>query len=200
VRARPSLHPTRPLLLLGAAVLVLAGCSGEDLVEQGLSQVEGVEDVEIDSENGSISIEGQDGESFDVEVDEEESSSTITSDEGTITTGQASEVPAEISQVFSPPAGFEPQAASEATEADTRAVTVQGAITGDWGELMDQIEASVADGPWDEVQRQDIVEGAMGGVSGIQEGEANSVLTVSLLMDEGETEGLLSISLVVPAG
>lgn len=199
MRARSRLHPARPLLLLGAGALALAGCSGEELVEQGLSQIEGVEDVEIDPEGGSISIEGQDGESFDIELDEEEGSSTITTDEGTVTTGESSEVPAEISAVFTPPTGFEPQAASEVTEADGRALTVQGTVTGDWGELMDELEAAVAEGPWDEVQRQDIAAGAMGGVTGIQEGDPGSSLTVSLLMDEGATEGLLSISLVLPA-
>lgn len=199
MRARRRQFATRPLALLGGGALLLAGCSGESVVERGLSQIEGIEDVEIDTEDGSISIQGQDGESFDIDIDEDEGTSTITTDEGTITTGQSSEVPAEIAAVFSPPAGFEPQAASEVTEADTRAFTVQGSITGDWGELMDEIEASVAAGPWDDVQRQAIADGVMGGVTGIQEGDPGSMLTVSLIMDENSPEGLLSISLVVPA-
>lgn len=199
MRARRRRYAVRPLVMVGAGAVLLAGCSGESVAERGLSQIEGIEDVEIDSEDGSVSIQGQDGESFDIEIDEEEGTSTITTDEGTVTTGESSEVPEEIAAVFSPPAGFEPQASSEVTEADTRAFTVQGSITGDWGELMDEIEASVADGPWDDVQRQDLAEGAMGGVTGIQEGDPGSILTISLLMDDGATEGLLSISLILPA-
>ncbi len=193
------MHPVRSLAALGAGALLLAGCSSESVVERGLSQVEGIEDVEIDSDDGSVTIEGQDGESFDLDIDEDEGTGTITTDEGTITTGESSEVPEEIAAVFTPPAGFQPQAASEVTEADSRAFTVQGAISGDWGELMDEIEASVADGPWDEVQRQDMAEGVMGGVTGIQEGDPGSTLTISLLMDESSPEGVLTIALMLPA-
>ncbi|MFO7779706.1 MAG: heavy metal-associated domain-containing protein [Nitriliruptoraceae bacterium] len=199
MRSRRQQHPASLLSLLGVGALLLAGCSGESVVERGLSQVEGIEDVEIDSEDGSVSIEGQDGESFDLDIDEDEGTSTITTDEGTVTTGQSSEVPAEIAAAFTPPAGFQPQAASEVTEEDSRAFTVQGAISGDWGELMDEIEASVAEGPWDEVQRQAMVEGTMGGVTAIQEGDPGSTLTISLLMEEDAPDGLLTIALVLPA-
>lgn len=197
--ARRMLHPVRSLLTLGAGALLLAGCSGESVVERGLSQMEGVDDVEIDSEDGSVSIRGEDGESMEIEVDEDEGSSTITTDEGTVTTGQTSEVPPEIAAVFTPPAGFAPQAVSDLTDDDMRGLTVQGTITGDWEELMDEIEASVNAGPWDEVQRQALAVGAMGSVMGIQEGEPDSTLTVSLIMDENSPEGLLSIALIVPS-
>jgi hypothetical protein len=199
VRTRSRLHPVRSLVAVGAGALLLAGCSSESVVERGLSQMEGVDDVEIDSDGGSISIRGEDGESIDIEVDEDEGTSTITTEEGTVTTGQSSEIPPEIAAVFTPPAGFEPQAVSDLTDDGRRGLMVQGPITGDWGELMDEIEASVEAGPWDEVERQAMVVGAMGSVIGTQESDAGSLLTVSLIMDEDETEGLLSIMLLLPA-
>lgn len=197
--ARRMLHPVRSMAALGAGALLLAGCSSESVVERGLSQIEGVDDVEIDEDDGSISIRGEDGESFDIEVDEDEGTSTITTDEGTVTTGQTSEVPAEVAAVFTPPAGFQPQAVSDLTDDGTRALTVQGTITGDWEELMEEIEASVNAGPWDEVLRQDMAVGALGSVMGMQEGDPGSTLTVSLIMDDNSPEGLLSMALMVPS-
>lgn len=193
------MHPVRSMAALGAGALLLAGCSSESVVERGLSQVEGVDDVEIDTEDGSVSIEGEDGDSIEIEVDEEEGSSTITTEEGTITSGQSSEVPEEIAAVFTPPPGFEPQAVSDLTDDGSRGLTVQGTITGEWEQLMDEIETSVEAGPWDEVQRQDMAVGVMGSMIGIQEADPGSTLTVNLILDEDATEGLLTIALVLPA-
>lgn len=196
---RHTLHPVRTLLALVAGALLLAGCSSESLTERGLSQIEGVEDVDIDSDGGSVSIRDEQGESIDIEIDEDQGTSTITTEDGTVTTGQSSEIPAEITAVFTPPAGFEPQAASDLTEDGMRGLLVQGTITGDWEQLMDEIEASVAAGPWDDVERQAILVGAMGSVIGTQDAEPGSTLTASLIMDEGEPEGMLSIMLLLPA-
>lgn len=168
-------------------------------MERGLAQVEGVDDVEIDSDGGSISIRDEDGGSIDIEMDEDEGTGTITTEEGTVTTGQSSEVPPEIAAVYTPPAGFEAQAVSELTDDGTRGLMVQGTLAGEWEQVMDEIEASVNAGPWDDVERQSLLVGAMGSVIGTQEDDAGSTLTVSLIMDEDETEGMLSIMLLLPS-
>lgn len=195
----PRQHSIRAVATLSLGALLLTACSGDGLLERGLSQIEGVEDVEIDRESGSFAIRGDEGEVFEAEVDEGTGTSTITTEDGTITTGGIEELPPEVAAAFTPPPSFRPQAVSDLTEDGTRGLMVQGTIEGDWAELMDSIEAAVAAGSWDEVQRQTVVAGAMGAVLGTTEGEPGSTLSVSLMMDEDETEGLLSIVLVQPS-
>lgn len=194
----PRRHSTRVVATLSLGALLLTACSTDSILERGLSQIEGVDDVEIDRDSGSVAIRGEDGEVFEVEVDEEAGTSTITTQDGTVTTGEIDELPPEIAAVFPPPPSFRPQAVSDLAEDGTRALMVQGIIEGDWEELMDSIEAAVAAGSWDEVQRQTMLAGVMGAVVATTEGEPGSTLTVSLMMDEDEPEGLLSIMLVQP--
>ena len=195
----PRQHAVRAVAGLSLGVLLLTACSTDSLLEQGLSRVEGVEGVEIDRESGSFAIRGEDGEVFEVEIDEGTGTSTITTEDGTVTTGGIDELPREVAAVFTPPPSFRPQAVSDLTEDGTRGLMVQGTAEGVWAELMDSIEAAVAAGAWDEVQRQTVVAGVMGAVVGTTEGEAGATLTVSLMMDEDATEGLLSIVLVQPS-
>ncbi len=194
----PRLHAVRAVAGFSLGTLLLSACSTDSLLERGLSQIEGVDDVEIDRESGSFAIRGEEGEVFDVEVDEGTGTSTITTEEGTVTTGGIDELPSEVAEVFTPPPAFQPQAVTDLTEDGTRGLMVQGTIEGDWAELMDSIEAAVTAGSWDEVQRQTMLEGVMAAVVATTEGEPGSTLTVSLMMDEDETEGLLSILLVEP--
>ncbi|TVR25270.1 MAG: hypothetical protein EA387_04330 [Nitriliruptor sp.] len=194
----PRLHAVRAVAGLSLGALLLTACSTDSLLERGLSQIEGVDDVEIDRESGSFAIRGEEGEVFEVEVDEGTGTSTITTEEGTVTTGGIDELPSEVAEVFTPPPAFQPQAVTDLTEDGTRGLMVQGTIEGDWAELMDSIEAAVTAGSWDEVQRQTMLEGVMAAVVATTEGEPGSNLTVSLMMDENETEGLLSILLVEP--
>jgi hypothetical protein len=191
--------PIRAMVALGVGALLLAACSVDNLVERGLSRIEGVDDVEIDRESGSFAIRGEDGEVVEVEVDEGAGTSTITTEDGSITTGEVDQLPPEVAAVFTPPTSFRPQAVSDLTEDGTRGLLVQGTIEGDWAELMDGIEASLDAGPWDEVQRQTVVAGVMGAMVATTEGEPGSTLTVTLMMDEGQPEGVLSIMLVQPA-
>ena len=186
------------LAAAGAGALLLTGCSVDGLLERGLSMVEGVEGVEIDREGGSFAIRGEEGELFAIDIDEEEGTASFATDEGTVTTGQASELPAEIAAVFSPPAGFQIQAVSDMSSTeDGRGLLAQGEISGDWSELMDTIEAAVQAGPWDEVQRQVMQAGVMGVVIGARE-DGSGTLNASLVMEEGEQEGMLSVLLVLP--
>lgn len=191
-------RPVRALATLSLGALLLSGCSVDSVVERGLSRIDGVDGVEIDRDSGSFAIRGEDGEVFEVEVDEGTGRSTITTEEGSVTTGEIDQLPAELATVFTPPASFRPQTVTDLTEDGTRGLMVQGPIEGDWAALMDSIEAGMDAGSWDEVQRQTMLAGVMGAVLATTEGEPASTLTVTLMMDEDETEGLLSIMLVQP--
>ena len=186
------------IVALGTAALLLAGCSTDSLLERGLSMIEGVEGVDIDTDSGSISIRGQEGELFEMEIDEETGDSTFTTEEGTVTTSTDNELPSEIAAVFAPPASFQPVSVSDFLDGDNRAVMAQGPITGEWEPLMDQIEAAVQTGPWDEVMRQAMAPGVMGSVMGTQEGDDAVQLMVNLIIDEGAPEGMLQIVLLLP--
>lgn len=189
---------TRTLAVAGAGALLLASCSVDGLLERGLSMVEGVEGVEIDRDGGSFAIRSEEGELFAIDIDEEEGTASFATEEGSVTTGQASELPSEIAAVFSPPPGFQVQAVSDMSSTeDGRGLLAQGEITGDWSELMDTIEAAVQAGPWDEVQRQVMQAGVMGIVIGGRE-DGSGTLNASLMMEEGAQEGMLSVLLVIP--
>lgn len=189
---------SRVAAVAGAASLLLAGCSVDSLLERGLSMVEGVEGVEIDREDGSFAIRSEDGELFSIDIDEEEGTASFATQDGAVTTGPTSELPAEIAAVFTPPAAFEVQAVSDMSSVeDGRGLLAQGPISGDWQDLLDSIEAAVEAGPWDEVQRQVVAAGAMGTVIGGRE-DGQGTLTVSLMMEEANDEGMLSVLLVTP--
>ncbi len=187
----------RRVLLVGAAGALLAACSADSVVERAVGMVDGVEGVDIDSEDGSISIEGQDGETFDMDIDEDGESSTITTQDGTITTAQDQELPAEIAAVFDAPAGYRIGAVSDITDNGDRVIMAQGEIEGDWQTLMDDLEARVRAGDWDEVQVSAMVVGAMGGINAAR-GE-NEVLSITLLQDEDSSTAMLSLVYGQPA-
>lgn len=180
----------------GAGLLLLTGCSTDSLLERGISMVEGVDDVEIDREDGSFALRNEDGESFGIDIDEEEGTASFATEDGTVVTGEASELPTEIAAVFTPPPGFDVQVVADVDTADGRGLSAQGEVTGEWSQLMDQIEAELAAGPWDEVQRQVMQEGVMGAVIGAH--EDGGTLNVSLIMEEGTAAGMLSVLLVIP--
>ena len=191
-------HSIRVAAVAAAASLLLVGCSVDSLLERGLSMVEGVEGVEIDREDGSFAIRSEDGERFSIDIDEEEGTASFATQDGSVTTGQTSELPAEIAAVFTPPPAFEVQAVSDMSSVeDGRGLLAQGPISGEWQALWEGIAAAVETGPWDEVQRQVVQAGAMGTViGGLADGQGT--LTVTLTMEEDSEEGMLSILLVTP--
>jgi len=187
----------RTTLAAGAAGALLAACSSDSLVERAVGMVDGVEGVDIDSDSGSISIEGEDGALFEMEVDEDDQSTTITTEDGTITTSTEQEFPAELAAIFDPPPGYQVASVAEYTEEDRRVLMVQGEIAGDWQELMDDLEARVRAGDWDEVQVASMAVGVMGAVIGTVE-EGDQVLNVQLMMEENNPTGLLSVMYLQP--
>lgn len=186
----------RTLAVAGAGALLLSGCSTDSLIERGVSMIDGVDDVEIDREDGSVAIRNEDGGSFGIDVDEEEGTARLDTEDGSVVTGEASELPPEITAVFTPPPNFAVQGVSDVQTEDGRGLLAQGEITGDWAEVMDDVEAAVTAGPWDEVQRQVMQEGVMGTVVGNREDGRN--LTASVIMDDDADTGVLSVMLVIP--
>lgn len=188
----------RTTLAAGAAGVLLAACSSDSLVERAVGMIDGVEGVDIDTDSGSISIQGEDGALFEMEVDEENQSSTITTEDGTITTSADQEFPPEIAAVFTPPPGFQVVSVAEFTEDTNRVLMVQGQITGVWQELMDDLEARVRAGGWDDVQVSAMAVGFMGGIVGANE-DGSVGLSISLMMEEDNPEGLLQVMYLQPS-
>lgn len=182
----------RSTLAAGAAGALLAACSSDSLVERAVGMVDGVEGVDIDSDSGSISIQGEDGALFEMEVDEDGQSSTITTEDGTLTTAVDQELPPEIAANFDPPPGYRIGAVYDATDEGNRVISTQGEIDGDWQELMDDLEARVRAGNWDEVQVSGLAVGAMGGIVATRNDGAEG-LNITLLMEENNPTGLLSV-------
>lgn len=187
----------RRALAVGGAAALLAACSGEDVAERALEMVDGVEGVDIDSESGSISVEGQDGESFDVDIDEDGESTTITTEDGTMTAAPNQELPAEIAAVFEAPDGFNIGAVTDQSSDGDRVILAQGEIQGEWQALFEDLEARVRAGSWEEIQVNAIVEGAMGGITAGND-DGSEVLGITLLQDEGSTTAVLSITYSPP--
>lgn len=183
---------------LAIAGLLLAACSVEGLVGRALSQIEGVEGVDIDvsEEGGSFTITSDEGEVFGIEVDDQ-GRSTLRTDEGTVTTTVDGEVPAEVTAAVDLPTGFTPQAVSETTTDDGRALLVQGEIRGSYGDILDEVEASL-ERRWAVVQRQEFNPGQMGTVMGHDEDEEVGV-TVNLIIEPDSDEGLLQIMVINPS-
>jgi hypothetical protein len=190
--------PFRSALAIGAAGALLAACSAESVAERALEAVDGVGGVEIDSDGGSISIEGEDGERFEMDIDEDGESSTITTQDGTITTAADQPFPDEIAAVFDPPQGYRIGAVSDLTDEGNRVVMTQGEIEGDWQALMDDLEARVRAGNWDEVQVSAMAVGAMGGISATRDDGAEG-LSITVLQEEGSPTALLGVTYLSPA-
>ena len=184
----------------GVAAVLLAGCSIEGLIERALSQVEGVEGVEIDRESGSFAIRGEDGEVLAFELDDEQGGFSVQGADGSFSTTQTDQLPPEIAAVFTPPDSFQPALVSEIVEDGTRGITVQGPIIGDWATLMDDLEARANAGDWTQVERQTMGAGVMGAIIAVREGDPELTLNVSLIMEENSEneEGILSLLLLRP--
>ncbi|MFP4235471.1 MAG: hypothetical protein ACLFUG_11135 [Nitriliruptoraceae bacterium] len=184
-------------LALGAAAALLAACSGADIAERALESVEGVGDVDLDPEDGSISVEDEDGERLEMELDEEGGSSTITTEEGTITTGQDQAFPEQLAAVFDPPEGYRIISVADVVEDGDRVVTTVGEIDGEWQAMMDDLEARVRAGDWDDVQVNSTVAGAIGSITATRNDGAES-LNVSLLQEENNPTATLGVTYGAP--
>lgn len=187
----------RRVLAAGAAAALLAACSTDSVAERAVGMVDGVEGVEIDSEDGSISIEGEDGERFEMDVDEDGESSTITTEDGTINTGADQTLPEEIAAVFDAPDGYRVGAVSDVTDDGNRIIITQGEIDGEWQELMDDLEARVRAGDWDEVNVSAMAVGSMGGINATK-GDDGEGINITLLAEEDSTTAILGVTYVQP--
>ncbi|MFP4311386.1 MAG: hypothetical protein ACLFS9_05315 [Nitriliruptoraceae bacterium] len=183
------------MLAVGASAALLAACSAEDVAERALESVEGVGDVELDPEDGSISVEGEDGEGFEVDIDEDGESSTITTQEGTITTAEDQPVPEELAAVFDPPEGYRIVTVSEVADDGDRIIITQGEIDGDWQSLMDDLEARTRAGDWDDVQVSAVAVGSMGSIAATRN-DGTEGLNITLLQDENTPAAILGITYV----
>lgn len=188
----------RRVLAAGAAAALLTACSTDSVVERAVGMVDGVEGVDIDSDDGSISIEGEDGERFEMDVEEDGESSTITTEDGTITTGADQTLPPEIAAVFDAPDGYRIGAVSDITDDGNRVIITQGEIDGEWQALMDDLEARVRAGGWDEVTVSAMAVGAMGGINGSRDDGAEGI-NITLLAEENSTTAILGVTYLQPA-
>lgn len=196
--AAPSTLILARLVAVAAAGLLVAGCSAEGLIENALSRVEGVDDIDIDfsEEGGSFSITSEDGESFGIDVDAE-GQSTINTNEGTVTTTVDGEVPSEVSDAIDLPASFQAQTVSRMEDMeDGNAILVQGTVQGSFNELLDELEAA-ANRRWAQVERVVMAEGQMGAVTAHDESEDQGV-HANLIMEQGDAEGMLQIMVIQP--
>lgn len=194
-----SRRPIIRLIAASVAGLLLTACSIEGLIESGLSRVEGVGEVDIDfsEEGGTFSVTSEEGEVFGVDVDSE-GQSQIRSGDGTMTTTVDGEIPPEVADAIDPPATFVAQSVTRIEETDDgEGILVQGTITGDFNALLDEIEASL-DARWAQVERMVMAEGQMGTVIGHDEAEEQGV-HASLMLEEGDQEGMLQIMVIQPA-
>jgi len=184
---------------LAAAGLMVAACSVQDLIEGGLSRVEGVGEVDIDfsEEGGSFNITSEEGEAFGVDVDDE-GTSTIHTDEGSMTTTLDGEVPSEVTDAIDLPAGFTAQSVSRMEDAENgNAIMVQGTIQGAFGDLLDELEAAVSS-HWSQVERMTMAEGQMGAVIGTDDAEEHGVHATLIMENDGTDEGMLQIMVIDP--
>lgn len=189
----------RATIALGAAGALLAACSAESVVERAVGMIDGVEGVDLDLEDGSISIEGEDGALFQMDIDEDDQSATITTEEGTFTTGAAQEYPAELAAVFTPPPGFEAVMVSEFTDSDQRGVMVQGEVKGGFEALRTDLQTQLEGGDWDEVSEGSMAPGVMSVLVAYREVQGGTAaLTVSLIMEDESDTGVLSLTYFVP--
>ena len=193
---RPSLAK---LITIAAATVLLAACSVQDLIESGLSRVEGVGDVTIDfsEEGGIFSITSEDGEdvlAFDVDA---QGRSTITTPEGTIDSSFDGEVPEEVSDAIDLPRGFQPQMVSrfESDEEGDQAggVVLHGTIAGDMGSILDELETSL-EARWEKTERVMMDEEGQVAMVYASDADEQRGVHATLTMDQGDDEpGLLQI-------
>ena len=196
--ATPSTRILTRLVAVAAAGLMLAACSVEGIIETALSQVEGLDDVDIDfsEEGGSFSITSDDGETFGIDVDSE-GQSTIHTNEGTVTTTVDGEVPSEVTDAIALPASFQAQTVSRMEDMeDGNAILVQGAVQGSFTELLDELEAA-ANQRWSQVERVVMAEGQMGAVTAHDDSEERGV-HANLVMEQDDAEGMLQIMVIQP--
>lgn len=185
-----------PLTALGAALL-LAGCSADSIMEGALEQVDGIDDVDFDTEEGSFSISGEDGE-LGADIDPETGEATFRSDEGEISTSPTDEVPDEIAEAVDLPDAFEPGSMSQADIDGGMQWMLQGEIEGDFDALLDEVEDGVRAAGWPQVERQLLAEGHQATVVGASEEDADDdrSVMVTLTLPDGEVAGMLQVVLV----
>ncbi len=187
------------LLAVAAAGLLLTACSVQDLIEGGLSRVEGVGEVTIDfsEEGGTFSITSEEGEVIGFDVDSE-GQANLTTPDGTMETSIGGEVPEEVHDGIDLPSGYEPHAVTRfEAEDEGSGILVQGTIQGEFSSILDELEASL-DARWAQTERILMQEGHMGMVAGTDADEERGV-HATLVMDQGDegNEGMLQIMVIL---
>ena len=183
--------------LVAAAAAVLSACSVESIVERVIGQAEGIDEVSIDADEGSFSIGGEEGE-FGLEVGEDGSTS-FRGEDGEFSTAPTDEVPPDfLDAVTAVPDTFVPVAVSETSSADGSGRMLQGEVSGDREQLLEELEEGITSAGWAEVERVAYGPG-FGAVVGT-EGEAGGRgVQASVMLDEDEGEGMLQILLTEDA-
>lgn len=180
----------RPVAFAGVALLLTA-CSAEGIIERVIGQAEGVDDVSIDGENGSFSIGGEEGE-FSVDIDED-GSSTFSDGESEVSSQPTDEVPPEISEAIAAlPDSFQPEVVTRQMGNDGSGVFLQGEVSGDQDELLDQLEQGIRDADWPEVERAVVAPG-FGSIAGTEGEDGGRGIAVNLILDEESGDGQLQI-------
>lgn len=169
------MRPAAAAATLAALVVVTAGCGAvaERATESVLDRASDGE-VDLDVDEGQMSIEGSDGESMSV--------------------GAASEVPERIAEVLELPADFEPAGTTEQTSDGQSGVTLNGTISDDdpVGTL-EQLEGSLADDGWEQRSHSNTNDQFV--TLGMERGEQQ--LTISLISEGGEA--MLTVVLIQPS-
>jgi hypothetical protein len=150
--------------ILAALVFVTAGCSAvaERATESALGRAsDGQADFDLDE--GSISVEGQDGERFSV--------------------GGTSDVPEEIAAVVPVPQGFQPATSMDTTEDGRRATSVSGVIsTDDPVGLADELEGQLTSEGWERASHTNQNDQLVA----LNLTRGDEALTISLVADDQE--------------
>ncbi len=169
------MRPAGAAAVLAGLVLVTAGCSAvaERATESALGRVsDGQLDVDLDE--GSFSVAGEDGESFSV--------------------GTTSQVPEAIAAVAPIPDGFRPVSSVETTENDQQATTVSGAVdTADPVGLVDDLEGQLTADGWERTAHSNQNDQFV--VVNLTRGEES--LNITVMADEAEA--VLSLVYLRPA-
>lgn len=201
----------RSTVSLVTAAVVLLGCSGEDIAENVLEdriEAESGEDVDIDFDDGDISIRSEDGE-FTLEVDEDDGNVSISgsSDDGeftiesedgetvietedgeTIIGSTGGELPDDFPASIPLPNGFDVQYAQSIAGPDGQTFIVGGAVDGTPTDVLDEYVAVLEDAGFD---RQQLTSTAEGGFFGYDDGE---YAVSGGIGSEGEAASFLTIT------